>query len=79
VGDYDYKPGEAVAFGDNFEHSTKPGQSAGPVALLCFEFGTDRMNHWPNIYRTVGKQVTHIRQPDGKFVRAHGKAITPAA
>lgn len=73
VGDYEYKIGEAIAFGDNFSHSTKPGQSAEPVVLLCFEFGTDKMEHWSKIYRTVGKQVTHVRQPDGRFVRAAGK------
>jgi hypothetical protein len=79
IGDYDYKVGEAIAFGDNFSHSTKPGQSDEPVVLLCFEFGTDKMEHWPNIYRTVGKQVTHIRQPNGAFVRADGKVAKTKA
>jgi len=79
VGDYGYRLGEAVAFGDNFRHSSKPIRSDEALVLLCFEFGTDKMEHWPSIYRTVGKQVTHIRQPDGRFVRAHGKAATPVA
>jgi hypothetical protein len=79
VGEYEYKAGEAIGFGDNFQHSTKPVRSEEPLALLCFEFGTDKMEHWPNIYRTVGKQVTHIRQPDGRFVRADGQAVTPTA
>ena len=70
IAEYRYKIGEAIAFGENFEHSTRPGQSGEPVVLLCFVYGTDKMAHWPNIYRTVGKQVTHLRQPDGKFVRA---------
>jgi hypothetical protein len=74
IGEYDYVAGEAIAFGENFAHSTKPGHSDDPVILLCFEYGTDKMKHWPNIYRTVGRQVTHLRQPDGRFVRGEGKS-----
>jgi hypothetical protein len=70
--EYRYVPGEAIAFGEGFAHSTKPGTAAGPETLLCFEYGTDKMEHWPNIYSTVGRQVTHLRQPDGRFVRAEG-------
>jgi hypothetical protein len=68
VGDYEYSSGEGIAFGDKFAHSTKPGHSDEPVILLCFVYGTDKMEHWPKIYRTIGQQVTHIRQPDGRFV-----------
>jgi hypothetical protein len=72
TGEYRYKTGEGIVFGDKFVHSTKPGQSDEPVILLCFEFGTDKMVHWPKIYPTVGYQVSHIRQPDGQFVPASG-------
>jgi hypothetical protein len=72
VGEYRYKTGEGIAFGDKFEHSTKPGQSERPVVLLCFVYGTDKMEYWPKINRTVGTQVTHLRQPDGAFSRATG-------
>ncbi|HET8534780.1 MAG TPA: hypothetical protein VFL74_04455 [Sphingomicrobium sp.] len=68
IGEYDYRRGEAIVFGDKFVHSTKPGSSSEPVVLLCFEFGTDKMEHWPKIYPTVGYQLTHICQPDGRFV-----------
>ena len=68
VGDYDYRLGEAVVFGDNFYHSTKPGRSDEPVVLLCFEFGTDNMEHWEKIFQTVGKQAGMLRRPDGEFV-----------
>ncbi len=74
IAEYDYAPGEAISFGDFFEHSTKPGHSDEPVTLLCFEYGTDKMDYWPKIYRTIGEQVTHLRRPDGQFVPAHGKA-----
>jgi hypothetical protein len=71
--EYRYVPGEAIAFGDGFAHSTMPGSSREPVTLLCFEYGTDKMEHWHNIYPTVGHQVTHLRQPDGHFVRGEAK------
>jgi hypothetical protein len=73
LGEYRYRPGEGIAFGDKFEHSTKPGQSEQPVVILCFVYGTDKMEHWPRINRTVGTQVTHLRQPDGEFTRAAGE------
>ena len=53
--------------------STKPGQSEGPVVILCFANGTEKIGHWPKINRTVGTQVTHLRQPDGEFTPRHGR------
>lgn len=67
---YEYKIGEAILFGDHFKHGTQIGEASEDVILLCFEFGTDKMEHWPRIYETVGYQVTHIRRPDGAFVKA---------
>ncbi len=32
--EYDYRADEAIMFGDNFEHSTKPGVADDPVILL---------------------------------------------
>jgi hypothetical protein len=68
IGDYQYKLGEAIIFGDHFVHSTKPGQSEQPVVLLTFNFGTDKMAHWDSILRTAGYQSKMIRRPDGQFV-----------
>lgn len=76
IGDYDYRLGEAVVFGDNFYHSTKPGRSETPVVLLCFEFGTDKMEHWDKIYETVGRQAGMLRRPDGEFVRTETQTRT---
>jgi len=67
IAEYEYKTGEAIIFGDNFSHSTKPGRSDEPVVLLCFEFGTDKMEHWDKIYETIGRQAGMLRQPDGEF------------
>ena len=69
VGEYDYRFGEGILFGDDFVHSTKPGESSEPVVLLCFQFGTDKMEYWDRIYGCIGRQVTHVRRPDGRFVR----------
>jgi hypothetical protein len=72
--DYDYKMGEAIVFGDHFKHGTQVGEASEDVILLCFEFGTDKMEYWPRIYETVGYQVTHIRRPDGLFVTAGARS-----
>ena len=50
IGEYYYIPGEAIIFGDHFSHSTKPGETDEPVALLSFTFGTDKMVHWDKIF-----------------------------
>lgn len=69
IGEYDYRPGEALIFGDDFIHSTKPGKSDQPVVLLCFNFGTDKMEHWPRIEPTAAHQSALICRPDGTFQR----------
>jgi hypothetical protein len=68
IGEYDYKPGEAIILGDHFAHSTKPGRSDEPVVLLSFTFGTDKMEHWEKIQRTAGYQSALVRLPDGEFL-----------
>ena len=68
IGEYEYKPGEAIILGDHFAHSTKPGRSEEPVVLLSFTFGTDKMDHWDKIFRTAGYQSKLVRRPDGQFV-----------
>ncbi len=65
---YDYRPDEGILFGDDFNHSTRPGASDVPVTLLCFEFGTDRMRYWPQIFGCIDGQSLLIRRPDGKLI-----------
>jgi hypothetical protein len=72
IGEYDYSPGEAVIFGEKFLHSTKPGQSDEPVAMLCFQFGSDKMKYWDKILETAGYQSLLIQQPDGQFAVREG-------
>lgn len=67
VAEYDYRIGEAIMFGDNFLHSTKPGKSERPVVLLSFTFGSDKMQHWPKIWKNLGTQSNLVRLPNGTF------------
>jgi hypothetical protein len=69
VGEYEYKLGEALIFGDDFVHSTKPGHSEEAVIFLCFNFGTDKMEYWPTIERTAARQALLTCRPDGQFHR----------
>ena len=71
IAQYDYKVGEAIIFGDQFQHSTKPGRSDEPVVLLCFEFGTDKMKHWDKILATIAGQAAILRRPDGSFMQTN--------
>jgi len=74
TGEYAYREGEAIMFGDNFQHSTKPGESEKPVAILCFQFGTDKMKHWPGINALLNDQATQVKRPDGVLIRTGGVA-----
>jgi hypothetical protein len=66
--EYDYKPGEAIVFGDHFTHSSPAGTLKSPLSLLVFNFGTDRMVHWEKLLRTQGRQCPLVQRPDGKFI-----------
>lgn len=68
VREYRYPPGKGVVFGDRFLHSTGPGQTKLPTVLLCFNFGTDRMEDWGPLERTCASQSRLYRRPDGVFV-----------
>lgn len=65
---YPYQLGRALIFGDGFIHSTQPGRSLLPVALLSFTFGSDKMEHWPRIALTAAQQGNLVRLPDGHFL-----------
>jgi hypothetical protein len=65
--EYEYKRGEAIIFGDLFCHSTKPGRSDEPVALLGFQFGSDRMEVWDRVLASVKNTTQLFRMPNGEF------------
>lgn len=67
IGRYQYRRGEALILGSRFVHSSEPGQSQQPEALLSFTFGTDRMRYWPGLAATAARQGRFYRRPDGKY------------
>jgi len=73
LGEYEYKLGEALIIGSNFLHSTSPGRSEQPVALLSFTFGTDKMEHWGKLAETAANQSPLYRRPDG--VLCHNRRL----
>lgn len=66
---YAYRPGEAIIFGDHFTHSTPIGVWDPPFTMLVLNFGTDKVQHWDKIKRTVGRQCNLLQRPDGSFER----------
>ena len=69
TGDYRYRLGEALVVGSNFVHSTAPGRSDRPVALLSFTFGSDKEKHWDSLAATASNQSSLYRRFDGNFCR----------
>lgn len=68
VGEYRYRKGEAIIFGDHFIHSTTPQILDEPFTLLVFYFGSDKIQHWDKIMRTAGTQVRLIQRCDGEMI-----------
>lgn len=66
--DHTYEVGKGLVFGTHFRHSTSIGQLDERAIFLCLNFGTDRMENWPNIARTTATQGDFFRQPDGSFI-----------
>ena len=66
---YVYKKGKAIVFGSKFEHSTEPGagQDGEQHAYLCFTFGTDNQERWPDIAQTLDTQSRIVMHPNGEL------------
>lgn len=63
---YQYKLGEAIIFGDHFRHSTEPYNPAQSIRILVsLTFGTDKMEYWNILERTVGHQSNYVKLPCG--------------
>jgi hypothetical protein len=67
IGNYYYKPGEAIIFGSDFIHSTMPSKSKRKIILLSFTFGINDMNYFPLIDKCIGSQSNLYRLPNGDF------------
>ena len=66
---YEYKKGSAVAFGSQFYHSTEVGESVNQEvhAYLCFAFGTDQQERWPEIAKILGQASRIVQHPNGQM------------
>jgi len=63
---YTYKINEAVVFGSGFEHATEPYAKTDNLrVMLSFTFGTDKIEHWDILKKTIGKQSNYMILPCG--------------
>ena len=76
IAEYTYKYGEGILFGDHFIHSTPAEELDSPLALLVFNFGTDKMEHWDKLKRTQARQCPLVRLPNGEMIRVDPCAKT---
>lgn len=67
IGNYYYKPGEAIVFASDFVHSSMPTLSERKIILLSYTFGTDDMKFSPLISKCIGTQSNLYRLPNGDF------------
>lgn len=66
IGTYPYAQGEAIMFGDNFLHCTEPYENTGHLRILItLQFGTDKMEHWKVLRKTIESQSDFLILPCG--------------
>lgn len=70
---YAYPAARALVFGAGFRHSTAIGSLDERAVYLCFNFGTDRMELWPELEKTAGRQGNFYCLPDGTFASSGGE------
>ena len=63
---YNYKINEAIIFGDGFEHATEPYAKTDALrVMLSLTFGTDKIEHWDILQKTIGEQSNYMILPCG--------------
>lgn len=67
---YRYAQGEAIVFGDGFEHATETGTAPHPLAFLCFTFGSRSCTpeQWQNAEAYIAEQGGVYQTPWGRLV-----------
>ena len=61
-----YRTREAILIGDDLYHSTETYARTDNVrVLLCLTLGTDKLEYWPKLARTVGTQSEFVILPCG--------------
>ncbi len=74
---YRYKTGEAVIFGDQFEHGTQPyRQSDKTRVLFSLQLGTDKIEYWDILKQTIASQSRFLVLPCG-HQRGHCQCLDP--
>ena len=72
---YRYKVGEAIVFGDGFEHATQTGVAPQQLAFLCFTFGDRHCTpeQWSAAEAYIREQGPVYQDPGGNLVRGGGR------
>jgi hypothetical protein len=74
---YMYEMGEAVMFGDHFFHCTQPYDSTGHLRVLAtIQFGTDKMQYWETLRKTIESQSDFLILPCGHQAGTCGCAVS---
>jgi len=63
---YRYKMNEAIIFGDNFHHATEPYEQTDKLRImLSLTVGTDKIEYWDILKKTIGDQSNFMILPCG--------------
>ena len=78
---YRYRVGEAIVFGDGFEHATEVGASPHPLAFLCFTFGDRRCTaeQWRAAEAYISEQGPVYQDPHGRLQGSAMPMVSPVA
>lgn len=63
IHEYKYEKGKAIAFSEEFHHSTSVGKSKVQDAFLCFSFGSDKEKYQELNQRTGAYQSKYYMDP----------------
>ena len=64
---YRYEMGKAIIFGGGFEHSSQICRASAPLGFLCFAFGTDQPEYWPQIRDAINTQSRILFNSKGRL------------
>ena len=63
---YPYELGKAIIFGEQFIHSTEPYNLSKEIrVLVSMTFGTDKIEYWDILEKTIGNQSSYFILPCG--------------
>lgn len=75
---YQYTLNEAILFGDKTAHTTEPyAPSARKRILVSLTFGTDKLEYWPHLRKSLDTQARYFVMPCG-HVHGHCTCLRPS-